>query len=618
MIKAFAMKKIIFFFGFLAMVAVLPSCKKFLVADSPSNFDPEFVFGSEADAKKSVNSIYALFNQDAYTSRLSNNFAGNSDIEVGGVAASPDNSRRDIWSFEATPGNADLLTVWNNGYSAINRANECIKGLQEVSLAKEPNNKVYNNLLGEAKTLRALWAYWLMNHWGDIPFKTTPSRAGDNFYLGRTSRDSVLSFLIDDLIEIEPKMSWAEELDFGIERINREFVIGFIARLALMRGGYWLHPDRTMKRQNDYLEYYEIAREYSKKLMDLKPRQLPEYATVFENVNKYIKPLNSDVLYEVAFHPGFGDVAWNHGIRVDAGTHSFGSGSNYLSLPVTYYHSFDTLDKRLPVTCYLVYFDKDLIQQPAGTTAIAPGKWNRMLVPVTLGPASAKGTGINWPLMRYADILLMFAESENELNGPTAAAQDALRKVRQRAFPEAQWAEKVDAYIAARAGNKQNFFNAIVDERAWEFGGECLRKYDLARWNLYGQKIAEARNTLIQMGIDAVNGTGTYADLPDYMYYKRDSSNSNLKIVWYNKHKRVDPPPIMNSPSVGDNPNGYIRLNWLRTMYNTTTNGPADYILRTWRGYTDNSGTEPVRYILPLHNSVVSSSLGVLQNQYGY
>lgn len=618
MIKAFAMKKIIFFFGCLAIVAVLPSCKKFLVADSPSNFDPEFVFGSEADAKKSVNSIYALFNQDAYTSRLSNNFAGNSDIEVGGVAASPDNSRRDIWSFEATPGNADLLTVWNNGYSAINRANECIKGLQEVSLVKEPNNKVYNNLLGEAKTLRALWAYWLMNHWGDIPFKTTPSRAGDNFYLGRTSRDSVLSFLIDDLIETEPKMSWAEELDFGIERINREFVIGFIARLSLMRAGYWLHPDMTMKRQSDYLEYYEIARTYSKKLMDLKPRALPEYATVFENVNKYIKPLNSDVLYEVAFHPGFGDVAWNHGIRVDAGTHSFGSGSNYLSLPITYYHSFDTLDKRLPVTCYLVYFDKDLIQQPAGTTAIAPGKWNRMLVPVTLGPASAKGTGINWPLMRYADILLMFAESENELNGPTAAAQDALRKVRQRAFPEAQWADKVDAYIAAVSGSKQNFFNAIVDERAWEFGGECLRKYDLARWNLYGKKIAEARNTLIQMGIDAVNGTGTYADLPDYLYYKRDSSNSNLRIVWYNKHKRVDPPPIMNSPSVGDNPNGYIRLNWLRTMYNTTTNGPADYILRTWRGYTDNSGAAPVRYVLPLHNSVVSSSLGVLQNQYGY
>nr|WP_294906766.1 RagB/SusD family nutrient uptake outer membrane protein [uncultured Lacibacter sp.] len=613
------MKKIYFAFILLAMAAALPSCKKFLVADSPSNFDPEFVFGSESDAKKSVNSIYALFNQDAYTSRLSNNFAGNSDIEVGGVSASPDNSRRDIWSFEATPANADLLTVWNNGYNAINRANECEKGLMEVSLVKDPTNKVYNNLLGEARALRALWAYWLMNHWGDIPFKTTPSRAGDNFYLPRMSRDSVLSFLIDNLIEVEPKMSWAEELDFGIERINREFVIGLIARLSLMRGGYWLHPDMTMKRKDDYIKYYELANTYSKKLMDLKPRSLPEYATVFENVNKYIKPLNSDVLYEVAFHPGFGDVGWNHGIRVDAGTHSYGSGSNYLSLPISYYHSFDTLDKRLPVTCYIISYDKDLIQQPTGTGSIAPGKWNRMLVPVTLGAASAKGTGINWPLMRYADILLMFAESENEINGPTAAAQEALRKVRQRAFPSNVWAEKVDAYIASVSGSKQAFFNAIVNERAWEFGGECLRKYDLARWNLYGKKIAETKSILTQMGIDGMNGTGTYANLPDYMYYKRDSTDKNLKIVWYNKHtKPAVAPPLMNSPSVGDNPNGYIRIAWTRSMFNTTTNGPADFILRTWRGYKDDSGTESVRYILPLHNSVISSSLGVLQNQYGY
>ena len=99
------MKKIYFAFILLATAVSFQSCKKFLTADSPSNFDPEFVFGSEADAKKAVNSVYALFNQDAYTSRLSNNFTGNTDIECGGVAASPDNSRRDIWSFEATPSN---------------------------------------------------------------------------------------------------------------------------------------------------------------------------------------------------------------------------------------------------------------------------------------------------------------------------------------------------------------------------------------------------------------------------------------------------------------------------------------------------------------------------------
>jgi len=122
------MKRILFFLT-IAFSVGLVSCKKFLVADSPTNFSQEYIFSSEADAKKAVNSVYALFNQDAFTSRLSNNFAGNTDVEVGPVGASPDNSRRDIWSFEATPSNPDLLTVWNNAYNAINKANECEEGL---------------------------------------------------------------------------------------------------------------------------------------------------------------------------------------------------------------------------------------------------------------------------------------------------------------------------------------------------------------------------------------------------------------------------------------------------------------------------------------------------------
>lgn len=610
------MKHTSFFLIIPAALLLLTSCKKYLTSDSPSEFTPNLVFGTEDDARKAVNSVYALFNQDAFTSRVSNIFTGNTDMECGGVGASPDNSRRDIWSFEATSGNADLLTVWNNAYKAINLANECEEGLTTVSLAKDANNKNYKQLLGEAKTLRAIWYYLLMNHWGDVPFKVTPSRAGDNFYLGRTGRDSILTFLINDLREIEPDMYWADQLTYGIEQVNREFVMGMIARLSLMRGGYWLYPDQTMKRTTDYLEYYKIANDYCKKLVELKPHAMSDFATVFMNENKYIKPVNDDVLYEVAFYPGSGDVAWCNGVRVDGGTHGYGSGSNYLSFPLTYYHSFDTTDLRLPVTCSIIYWDKELIQQPTGATAIAPGKWNRMLVPTALGSASSKGTGINWPLMRYADVLLMLAESENELNGPISVAQDALKQVRKRAFPSALWSEKVDNYVASVSGGKDQFFNAIVKERAWEFGGECMRKYDLERWNLFGKEVADTRNALTEMGQDGINGTGTYADLPDYLYYKRDAGGV---ITFLNKYKKVDTaPPIVDVPNKGDNPDGYYRVSWLRSMWNTTTNAAADYIGRQWRGYTDNAGTTSLRYILPLHSSVISSSQGTLQQQYGY
>ncbi len=607
------MKQFLFLIG---VVLLFSSCKKFLKADSPSNFDQAYVFSTVPDARKAVNSVYALFNQDAFTSRVSNVFMGNTDVEMGGVGASPDNSRRDIWSFEATSNNSDLLSVWNNAYKAINLANECEEGLTKVSLAANPTDKDFKQLLGEARALRAVWYYMLINHWGDVPFSIKPSRAGDDFYLPRTGRDTILTYLINDLKEIEPDMYWADQLPYGIEQVNREFVIGLLARLALMRGGYWLYPDVTMQRKSDYQEYITIARDYCQKLVDLKPRNMSSFATVFMNENKYIKPVNDDVLYEVAFYPGSGDVGWCNGVRVDAGTHPYGSGSSYLTFLPYYYHSFDTTDLRLPVTCFLVYYDNKLIQQPTGIS-ISPGKWNRLNVPSPLGAASAKGTGINWPLMRYADVLLMLAESENELNGPTAVAQNALKLVRKRAFPSSLWSAKVDGYVSAISSSKESFFNAIVNERAWEFGGECLRKYDLERWNLFGKKIAEIRNGSAQMGVDAVAGTGKYASLPDYIYYKRDSVSGIISLL--NPYSRVAvAPPVVDVPNKGDNPKGYLRLNWLRALYNTTTSGPADVIIRNWRGYADNTGSAPVRYILPLHNSVISASKGTLQNQYGY
>lgn len=597
------------YFSTVILFLLLVSCKKYLTSDSASRFSEEYVFGSEPDATKTVNMVYAMFNQDAFTSRVSTLFAGNTDVEVGNsVSASPDGARRDLWSFEATTSNNDLLTVWNNAYSAINKANECEHGLTTISLVKDPTNATYLNLLGEVKVLRAYWYMLLMHHWGDVPFSIKPSRAGDNFYLPKTGRDSILTFLINDLIGIESKMQWADQLDNGIERINREFAMGLIARLSLIRGGYWLYPDMTMKRKADYQEYYKIANTYSKKLVSMKPRMLTDFATVFMNENKYIKPLNSDILYEVAYAPGFGDVGWCVGVGVTNGIsyHSFGATTIQMSLTPTYYYSFDTTDLRLAATCSIIAYNDTLAQVSTGPTSITINKWNRMLVPTPLGPSSSKGTSINWPLMRYADVLLMLAESENELYGPTGDAKDALRKVRQRAFPPALWGDKVETYITAVGGSKQSFFNAIVNERAWELGGEMVRKFDLVRWNLYGKQIAETRKVLNQMGQDAIAGVGIYSHLADYLYAKR---NSDKTLSFLNRFQKVS----------GVVPAEYnIKINWMRNLWNTTTDGPANYTLWQWRGYSDNTGNTPVRYVLPLHSSVMSNSLGTLKNEYGY
>ncbi|TKC55440.1 RagB/SusD family nutrient uptake outer membrane protein [Pedobacter hiemivivus] len=606
-------------FGLLMLgIAILSSCKKFLETDTPSNFTQEVIFGTEADATKSVFSIYALFNQDAFTSRLSNTFIGNTDIEIGGVGAAPDNSRRDIWSLEATDANGDIRTVWNNAYTAINRANLCVEGLEQSKIAENPEMK---QLLGESKALRALWYYWLINYWGDVPFNLKPTRGGDNFYQPRVGRDTILTTLINDLISIEPLMKPASQVTYGVERINREFVMGLISRLALCRGGYWLYPDMTSKRKSDYKEYYKIARDYSLKLMTTFDRSLtPRFQDIFDNQSKWKVVSNEDILFEVAFAPGFGDVAWNIGRTVDAGTHPYGSGSSYVGLSPALYYAYDTLDTRLESLAIFKY-NSDLVQIPLGANGVSTGKWSRLLMPTASGSASAKGTGINWPIMRYTDVLLMFAESENELNeAPTAAGKAALRRVRARAFPKDATTvqTKVDNYINTVSASKETFFEAIVDERAFEFAGECIRRYDLIRWNNYGKKIVEAKRILAQMGENTYYNIGTYANLPGTVYYK---NTADKKVIFYGGTFRRTPeiPPIKDVPSKGSNPDGWTAVGWLSVLYNKTLTRPADYVLNSWRGYKDETGLTPVRYILPLHSATISSSMGTLTNDgYGY
>lgn len=624
------MKKIIVFILSLT-VLFATSCEDYLNTDSPSAFTDAYIFSNVEDAQKAVMSIYAMFNQDSYTSRLSNVFTGNSDIEHGGVGAAPDGSRRDVWSLEArySASFVDFQTTWNNTYKAINRANECIEGISKSDALNNPVTAAdMKQLLGEAYTLRAFWYYTLTMFWADVPFLNKATKAGDEFYVPRFDRDSILSHVINDLISIEEDMKWADQLQGGIERINREFVLGMIARLSLTRAGFSMRANGTMEQGPEPEKYYGLAKTYTQKLITLKDRELnPNFGQIFMNQCKYISPVNDDILYEVAFQAGFGDVAWNMGIRVDAGAHPYGSGSAYITFPLTYFYAFDPADKRRDVTCALYYYDgknaNGGIQHPTGPTSISPGKWNRLWLNNPPGSASAKGTGINWPVMRYSDVLLMLAEAENELNGPTTLAKDMLKRVRKRAFDPAHWATHVEGYVNAAAAGKDEFFEAIVEERALEFGGECMRRFDLIRWNNYGPKIAKVRRELTQMGVDAYSAAGKYGTYPDFLYYQRNSVTGQITFMDY--YNRPDVVPSDFDPTTGMNPDGWYRVGWLRNMAKVleTANGPsyepADYVLRQWRGYTAamEAANAPAPYVLPIHTSIIISAGGILKNE-GY
>lgn len=588
------------------------SCDDFLEPDSISTFDTEYVFSNIDDARKGVNAIYSYFGQDAFRSRLSNNMTGNTDIEhASGWSSGSD--RYQIWDLNALPSNRDLDIVWTYAYRAIRDANIAIEGIlasPALQSSDAATAATMNHLLGEAYTLRAYWYSMLIFYFGDVPFIKEAPKAGNDFFLGKEDRNIILTQVIQDMIDTESRMLWADQVPHGIEQVNREYTLGMIARLALQRGGWFLKPDMTMARAEDYADYYTIARDYAKKLMDLKDRPLPaDYRTVFMNQCKFLSPVNGDILFEVPFAIGNGDVGWNIGIRVNGGataSHDYGSGNNYMQIPPTYYFSFDTLDIRRDVTCALykvnTEFEEEFIGSGDGADPmdISQGKWSRHFIPANMAPgkASAKGTGINWPMLRYPDVLLMFAEAENELNGPTGEAQDALRRVRQRAFDPSYWSDKVDGYISLVSAGKQSFFDAIVDERAWEFGGEMIRKYELIRWGIYSEKMIETVEGLKQLA-DGVNG-GT-SHLPDYIYWKRDESG---KFVILNPNRKIAAAPDET----------WTRSPFLIDLVDEVTTYD-EWITRDWANYTGGV----VRYIFPIPTQGIENSRGVLQNDgYGF
>ncbi|MDR6560609.1 MULTISPECIES: RagB/SusD family nutrient uptake outer membrane protein [unclassified Arcicella] len=602
------MKKKLVILAVLSMF--MTSCKDFLEPDSLSTFDTNYIYSNVDDARKGVNAIYESFGQDAFRSRLSNNMTGNTDIEhQSGWSSTAD--RYQIWDLTAVATNADLRIMWNAAYTAIRNCNVAIEGIEASSALNSTDiatSKKMYNMLGEAYTMRAYWYSMLTFYFGDVPNVRQAPKAGNDFFLPKEDRNVILTQVIKDLIDIEGKMSWADQTSYGIEQINREYTLGMIARLALQRGGYYLTPALAMERKSDYLDYYKIAKEYSEKLITLKDRPLPtDYRQVFLNESKFVTPTNSDILFEVPFANGNGDVGWNIGITVDGGTtaaHSYGSGSNYMAIPPTYYFSFDTLDIRRDVTCalYKINTSGQAIFVNSSMN-IAQGKWSRWFLDKAPGASTAKGTGINWPMLRYSDVLLMLAEAENEINGPTSIAQEALKRVRQRAFDSKYWPEKVTSYITNISGSKQAFFNAIVNERAWEFGGEMIRKYELIRWNLYAKKSQETVTAIKEMGDAALTGTGKYSELPDYMYWKRDASG-NFKVL--NPSRKY----------VGVPDASWTRVSFLASLKPTATTY-QDWITKDWDKYYNGPVPGIARYIFPIPAEAITNSQGKLLND-GY
>ena len=504
------MKKIYLFIAALTVTLGFSSCEKQLDTESLSADNLEYLCSNPTDTRKMIDHVYSYFCEDTYTSRMSTNWMQNTDVEVGFLtkANTDEATRRGIWALNPRQF-SDIKNCWDNSFKAIDFANQCIEGI-ENSPMYQSGDKDMKQLHGEAYCLRAYWYFLMCNFWADVPF-ATKATTKDNYLNtgGRVDKNIIYSHCIQDLIDVEEEMQWSSTI--SVERMNREFALGFIVKLAMFRAGYSMQADGTMARSTQtgdeysvtYLDengnaqtavaaddYYKVAKAYALKLISLRDRALnTNFKEIFDNEINSCNPPTGDVLFEMGFVPNSGgDIGWCHGLSVVSSTK--GSGTTYTNLTPMYACSFDPQDQRLPVTCVNYRWLYDNKQGACDALGVQPAKWCRMDLNVT--NVESKGTGINWPVLRYADVLLLLAEADNEINkAPTALAKQMLARVRGRAFINASnQNEQVVKYIEA-LNTYESFKEAIINERAWEFGGENIRKFDLVRWNNYADKVVD-------------------------------------------------------------------------------------------------------------------------------
>ena len=210
-----------------------------------------------------------------------------------------------------------------------------------------------------------------------------------------------------------------------------------------------------------------------------------------------------------------GRVGYTNGLCIHASNALYGKTLPLQLIHPTFYLSFADDDTRRDVTVgnYSIDAAGNDIAVPYG--ALNLGKWRCNW---KAGPRTATlKTDVNWPILRYSDVLLMYAEAENYLNnGPTEAAKAAYEQVRLRAF----------AGDASRIGTTPStydtFFKAIVKERAFELATEGWRRTDLIRWNLLAETLAETKANTEKLAMREV----PYNEVKTYRAYKEATSTS--------------------------------------------------------------------------------------------
>lgn len=603
------------------LLLTMGACKKFLDQKPITEASAEVVFKDVASTYKALAGAYSRMVGDAgYGIRLSLYYTVDND-EMQGPTGAADNDRRDIARYSATSGNAQITNPFNQLFQGIEYANHCIANIPKMDMynnGSEQEKKQLQRMYGEALTLRAQYYFEAIRNWGDLPahFQPAADLALINPFPSRTNRDSLYDKILADLVTAEDLVPWKNELssigDPLDERITKGTVKGLRARIALFRGGYSLRQTGGMQRSSDYLNFYQIAREECLEVMNSGQHNLnPSFRALWKDqvCAHAVADPDGELMFQ-ASAAGLNAVAdtklgYYNGPRVN----NFGN-SSINPLP-SFFYLFDSTDQRREVTITTYFTNSNGTRTGQAITNLTDGKYRRdWITNPSFAPTDAiQYFGLKWQILRYSDILLMYAEAENEINGPTASAYNAINMVRRRGFGKP--INTPDPSVDIPSGlSKADFFKHIVRERSLELAGEGVRKYDLIRWNLLGTAITESRANMNRMATVTAMVNPTYmAGYPSYcltntlpirMYVNTGTTSDNYNIGFMYRNSLYKTAPTST-------PSGTTSVNWLTTAINAAgTNSPVG---RFATGFTTGKGE-----LLPIPQPARDANRNLSQN----
>uniref|UniRef100_UPI00402662EE RagB/SusD family nutrient uptake outer membrane protein n=1 Tax=Prevotella sp. TaxID=59823 RepID=UPI00402662EE len=526
--------------------ATLVSCD--MDAPTQSSLNEQSTFSVYGLAEREVMSVCVSFGEtNSYRGRFLPYYGISTDIEVpsGTTPSAKDasNEKQALYNYD-TPANNPQMNTDNNAYAkfyeGIERANLAIQGIRKEGDIE--HNADMRQLLGEALTLRAVLYLDLTKAWGDVPARFVPN-SPNNVYLPRTNRDSIYIQLLNDLKEAEDYCYWPNQnaITKTTERVSKSFVKGLRARIALVAGGYGLRGDGFRRSNNPELapeKMYAIAKEECEDVINSGRNKLGSFKDNFVKLCEDNVTAGGESLWEIPFSDGRGRVLYTFGIKHNAKDQYTGQAQGGVVGPTpTLYYDYNAKDIRRDITCIPYEWSKTLVEgksnvQLRGLTKWCFGKlryeWMKRNV------TSTNDDGINWQYMRLADVYLMAAESENQLNGPSEGWK-YMKPILDRALPTDTVAKLKAVYCAS----KEAFQKGIKEQRALEFAGESMRKMDLVRWGNIDEAMNLEKTKLRQLA----NREERYAGLPDKVYINNTTDANSIE--YYGLNKGEDDPDVI-------------------------------------------------------------------------